>query len=184
MDCRKAAVLALGTWTGLVGCTSFGPKSTVPEVAANTPIEKEADLPKRKPSATICVAFGQLQEQMADDGRRAPVEQERHLERARKFYEQALETEPNNLAALAALARLSAAKGSRERALSYYGKALQAQPKQAGLWYDRGMCHARHKDWEPALQDLHKALELEPTNRRFASAVAFGLARAGRYDES
>jgi tetratricopeptide (TPR) repeat protein len=46
------------------------------------------------------------------------------------------------------------------------------------------MCHARKKEWEPALKCLRKAGELDPENRQFSHNLGYCLARSGRYEES
>ena len=74
--------------------------------------------------------------------------------------------------------------GDHDRALATYGKAAQTHPKEASVWFELGMCHARHKEWEPALQSLRKAVGLDPENRQAVNALGFCLARAGRSEES
>src|SRR5262249_41695880 len=45
-------------------------------------------------------------------------------------------------------------------------------------------CHAQQKEWQPALEALRKALDLEPENRQLINAYGLALARVGRYDDA
>jgi tetratricopeptide (TPR) repeat protein len=183
MDCRRTLALALVV--GTAGCTV---SKTLPTTASGeqvaVEVRKERDLPKRKPQASTCVAFGAISEQTAADPKRPPVERDQMRERARKAYQQALDIDPKNRSALTGLARLYDEQGDHERAVDTFRKAAKAHPKEASAWFDLGMCHARHKEWEPALENLRKAVEGEPGNRQYSNAYGFCLARAGRYEES
>jgi tetratricopeptide (TPR) repeat protein len=177
--------MALGLMAGELGCTE---QTTLPLVPpAGQPavkITKEPDLPKRKPQPSTCVAFGNASEGAAADPKRSLAEQEHLHDQARKFYQQALQIEPNNLEALTALARLYNTTGDHARAVATYQKAVQTHPQQASLWYELGLCHARSKEWEPAVGGLRQAAKLDPEEKLYSRALGFCLARARRYDES
>lgn len=181
MDCRKSLVLALG----LVGAAGCVPQNSVPTVPTPPVVEKAKDLPMRPPkNAETCVALGNF---FASEGAAKPAgsaERERLYDNARKEYQQALDIDPNCLAAYLALGKLYATMGDHERALATYQKGLQKQPKQASLWFDLGMCHARHKDWDRANDALRRAAEHDPENRQYQTVFGHCLARAGRYDEA
>jgi tetratricopeptide (TPR) repeat protein len=130
------------------------------------------------------VAFGNASSETATDTKRPPTDRQRAYDQAQKAYQQALQIEPNNPDALIRLARLHNGMGDQARAVAAYHKAIQRLPKQAALWYELGMCHARQKEWEPALESLRQAALLEPDQKVYGRAFAFGLARTGRFDES
>jgi tetratricopeptide (TPR) repeat protein len=65
-----------------------------------------------------------------------------------------------------------------------YNRAIQDHPKDAVLRFDLGMCQARRKNWDLALQSLQMAIQLDPDNRRYRHTYGLCLARAQRYDES
>src|SRR5262249_2411338 len=52
------------------------------------------------------------------------------------------------------------------------------------VWHEFGMCHARQKQWEPALEILKEAVEVDPENRLYAHSYAYCLARARRFEQS
>jgi tetratricopeptide (TPR) repeat protein len=185
MDSRTI-FLGIALLPGGLGCV---PQTGLPlcQPAEPTPASqrKETDPAKFTPKASTCVAFGTFSERCAaDQAKYSPVEQDRLYDQARKAYQQALQVEPTNLAALSALARLYVNRGDHPRAVATYEKALQAYPKQTELWHELGMCHAMNKEWDTAAEKLRKAVELDPENRAFNRSLGFCLARAGRIDES
>jgi tetratricopeptide (TPR) repeat protein len=192
MDCRKW--LWLGLAGGVVGC---GPQSTTLPVVQTTPrqmlnqelpppgaeIVKEKDLPKRLPKASTCVVFGDFRAKEADETPPSAMRDELR-EQARRAYQQALEIEPENLAALQSLARLYAAQKDHEKAIATYRRAVQTHPKAGELWQDLGIYQSQNKDFNAAADSLRQALACEPENRTYANMLGHILARAGRYDES
>jgi thioredoxin-like negative regulator of GroEL len=198
MDCRGTTLLALvGLVSVVVGCTPQKtlPIAAPPPLAATTPpppsppppepsSTSESKLPKRTPSAAMCLAVGQMREQDMDEPDRTPGQREVLADHARKSYQQAIRLEPQNVAAHHALARLYVKLKQPDQALETYRKAIKLKPTEASLWFEVGMCNSRQKQWEPALEALAKACELAPDNRPYTQTYAFALARAGRYDES
>src|SRR5262249_18825675 len=142
----------------------------------------EAKLPKRTPSASLCLAVGQMREQDMDEPDRTPGQRELLADHARKSYQQAIRLDPQNVAAYQALARLYVKLNQPEQGLETLKKALKLKPDDPGLLFELGMCHSRQKQWEPALEALGKASEKAPENRPYAQTYAYALARAGRYD--
>jgi tetratricopeptide (TPR) repeat protein len=206
MDCRKVLLpLVLATLTVNAGCQSLGSNanspvtglnSTPPSAAATgTPVvpppgvvpvvAKETDGPKRQPKAATCVAGGQFIEREALAAPRlGPLEKQQMFDRARRAYQQALSIDPSYMPAYTSLAHLYVELGDNERAMATFQKGLQKNAKYAPLWFDLGMYHARNKEWDAAIQNLAKAVELEPENRQYGNVLGFCLARAGRYDDS
>jgi tetratricopeptide (TPR) repeat protein len=187
MDCRASVVLALGLVGSVVGCT---PQATFPLVPSGTPVEPPAQSstadgePKRMPRPATCVAAGQFREQEADNPEVPPAVKEQLREQARKAYQQAIAIDPNYLPAHRGLARLYETMGDHEHAIATYEKVVLGHPKEAAVWYDLGMCHGRHKEWDKALTALGQAAALDPENRPYANTLGFCLARAGQFDES
>lgn len=192
MDCLRvlcAAAIALGLAAGCdmkslpVWPTSSGPVAgKLPDSVPPRPEELEAERPKELKSVTL-VAYANLKEQSAAEPAQSPGERERLREAARQAYLRALEIDPKFVPAHAGLANWYDTVGSHAKAVATYQQALKLAPKDKALWYQFGMCHARHKDWDPAIESLRKANELDPDDRQCAKTLGLCLARAGRYDE-
>jgi tetratricopeptide (TPR) repeat protein len=181
--------------TGMFGCATRSPMSNLPsansvtpEASAYTPVAlevtKEKDLPKRQPKPSTFVALGNFQEREAADPKYTPQDREQLLNRARHSYQQALEIEPNNVAAIKALAQLYVTIKDHDRAIATYQSALKAAPKDASIWFDLGMYQMQCKEWAPAVEGMRQAVALDPENRHYTKTLGFCLARAGRFDES
>ncbi len=69
-------------------------------------------------------------------------------------------------------------------AIAIYDRALAINTGDHAIWFERGVCQCRAKNFSVAVDDLRKACELDPTNRQYSTTLGFTLARAGRYDES
>ena len=194
MDCLQIATVARRWAWPLTPCLFLGlgcvPQTSLPLAPNNIPpgavkdVTADKDLPKRKPQASTCVAFGDLELKGALDATRTPAQKEQALEMARRYYQQALSTDPKCLDAYVGLARTYEELGDHNAAVTTYQKGLKAFPKQVALWYALGMCQARHKEWGPAIENLKKASDLDPDDRVCSHTLAYTLARAGRYDES
>lgn len=191
MDCRhvpRLAVLALLPLSGLAaaGCTHEEAHQFInpPPPAVAAQVKKEADQPKVVPQPKTCVAAGSMFENAANEPNRSPADKERLLDQARKAYQQALDLDPNYLPALKGLGRVYTGLKDGEHVEATYQRAMKAYPKDPSLPFELGMWHARRREWDPALQHLKMALDLDPENRQCANTLGFCLARAGRYDES
>jgi tetratricopeptide (TPR) repeat protein len=182
-------------FVSVVGCVTQGtvpPAPTAPPApttAGNVMVPakdvvKEQDQPKRRPQSSTCVAFGNLELEAANEGDRTPAQRQDLFERARKYFQQALKTEPKCLDAYHGLARAYQGLGDNERTLETYRRAIEAFPKNAALRYELGMYQARQKRWTGALENLKVATELDPENRTYTNMRGYCLARAGRYEES
>jgi pentatricopeptide repeat protein len=69
-------------------------------------------------------------------------------------------------------------------ALETLDSALKQYPNAGGVYYLRGMVYSKRKEWEPALDNLGKAAQLEPENRTYVDTLGHALARAGRVEEA
>jgi tetratricopeptide (TPR) repeat protein len=130
------------------------------------------------------VAAGELYAREATANPPSSAIREQLADQARKAYQQALSIDPKHLPAYRALARLYVDLDDQVHAVATFKKALALFPEDGSLWFDLGMCHARKKEWAPALEALGKAADKEPENRRIVNTLGYALARAGRYPES
>jgi tetratricopeptide (TPR) repeat protein len=168
------------------GCTPQASEQLVnpPPALPTAEARKEPPAPKQPPLPHTCVAYAEFAAHEASAPNRTPSEREQFWERARKEYQQALESDPNYVPALQGLARLYVEINDRARAVATYERAIMAHPKEATLAYELGMAYMRWKQWEPALVPLRSALDLDPENRQSANALGICLACTGHYDES
>lgn len=175
----------------LTGCTLTGadtltkkqpPMGLPPE--PKMAVKKEENLPIKAPKAATCIAFADFRAQEASNFERPPLQRQQLQEDARKAYQQALDTEPENLQALVGLSRLYVQMEDYQHAQMGYEKAAIAHPKQGGVWFEMGMLHARKKEWNKSLDCLAKAVEFEPENRQFLNTYGFALARCAKFEES
>jgi tetratricopeptide (TPR) repeat protein len=194
-QCRGAARLAAGLTLGLAtaGCV---PWASVPTTSTSTPmpavappvVEKEVkadkDLPRREPQASTCVALGDLHLRTAMDPHCPSRQRMNALDLARKCYQQAIKTDPEDKDAYRGLVRVYDQLKEDERMVATYEKAIKKWPKDASFRSEFGMAQARRKQWEPALAHLKEAGELDPENRSYQTTYAYTLARAGQWQES
>jgi tetratricopeptide (TPR) repeat protein len=157
----------------------------VPPAAQSVPpssLPPEATIKGLKPETLVALAA--VREQIANEKAKTLAEKQRVMEHARGAYQLALKADPNFVPAYLGMARNWEMVEQHGKALSCYEAALKLLPQNAGLWFEVGMCQARHQEWEPALERLKKAVELDRENRQFLSSYALTLALAEHYDES
>jgi tetratricopeptide (TPR) repeat protein len=189
MDCLRAlcaaALCLVASGCGLpVWPNTSGPANAkLPENVPPHPEDLEAEHPKELKPATL-VAYAALKERSAVDAEQSQNDRERLREAARQAYLRALELDPKYIPAHIGLANWYDTAGNHEKALATYAQAAKVAPKDKGLWFQLGMCHARHKEWDLAIESLRKAHELDPDNRPCTKTLGLCLARAGRCDES
>ncbi len=142
------------------------------------------DGPKRNPKPATCVAYADLQANAAAEPGRTAADRDQRRDQARRAYQQALKTDPNYQPAYAGLGSLYEAVGDHERAVSTFRKGLEIHPKDSDLWFQLGMCQARHHEWQDAEASLQKAREFEPDNHRYVNMLGYCQARVGHYEAS
>jgi tetratricopeptide (TPR) repeat protein len=182
---RMSMAAMTGIWLNAAGCTLMK-QETVP-VTEPPPVvsaKSEKDQPRRLPQASTCVAIGDMRMHFASEPNCTPLNRERLLDEGLRAYQQAIKADPACNAAYVGLARLYQRLEEYEKAVATLDAALKIAPKNADLWFELGMCHARHKAWEPALAALRNASELDADNHLYMNMLGFSLARAGRFDES
>ena len=198
MDCRRPLVLALSLVGGAAGCahqvaavpvaaqppSKYITVASAPPAAAPEPAREEAAAPPKPHRPETLVAYGDFATREADAAGQKPAQQEQIRDRARRAYQEALKVDPGHLPAYKGLAHLYLAMGDFEHAAATYQAALRLAPADATLWSELGMCHARAKAWPAAVEELSKAVEIDPENRTYGNFLGYALARCGRYDDS
>jgi Tfp pilus assembly protein PilF len=179
MDCRKPLLgLALALLGAVAGChlPAGGAVTTVKKPPEDTVVQK----------APTFVAFGDFRAKSGFAPEIPPDKQQQYRVEARLAYEKALEIDPKHLPAHVSLARLHAAVGDNSQAIVTYEKALDLSgaDKDGSLWYELGVCQCRMKDWGKAADAFKKASEREPSNRHYANALGYSLARGDRLGAS
>jgi len=212
MDGRRSLFLAGGLLGGMLGCAT--PQTAPPAPQAAQPADQQAaKAPSQSisgifsrskapqsaqpaPAAQAAagsrttlkpetyVSIGALKDQAADDPGRPQAERDGFRTQARQAYQKAIDLDPKNSAAYAALAASYVATDERDKALATYKKGLTVAPNDTALWYELGMTLARFKDWPAAADSLAKATKLDPANVQYQKQFGFTLARAGRYDDA
>ncbi len=161
--------------------------TTLPD--SMTKVQKAPEGPKRPPKVETCLLAGQSFLDAAEKTEESAVRAQR-LNQARKAFEQALGLDPSNTRAALGLARvcdqegdyLSAEAGYREVLRIYANDGQLAAAQVAQVWYDLGMCQARQKSWDEAVEALQKAAKLSPGNTTYSSHLGWALARSGQYE--
>ncbi len=203
MDRRFSLFLGLGValFGASAGCTpsffnsrkSDSPPQTTesqkqavetPVASARDIVHKEKELPKRQPKAMSCVAAGDFFYREAVTPDRSPEDRHERLDTAKRAYQQALQLDPNCSEAHRGLARVYGTDEDNERAVASFQAALRGAPKDANLWFELGVHHSRHKQWDAAIEALARAVELCPEEKQYAKVLAACLGCAGRYEES
>ncbi|OAI41730.1 hypothetical protein AYO40_02465 [Planctomycetaceae bacterium SCGC AG-212-D15] len=147
-------------------------------------VERAEPESKRPPKPESLVALANFRAKSANEPNRTPAIQEALRDEARLAYQKAIELDPKCLVAYIGLASLYQDMSEYDRASAAFDKATKLAPKNAEVWFRYGMCQARHKDWEKAVDSLRTANQIDPENKRYLNSLGFSLARSGRFDES
>lgn len=83
-------------------------------------------------------------------------------DKAIKFYNQALEYEPDDADILTNLGLAHVCKQEYGKAIQLYKKALEFEPDDAIIWDNLGLAHEYNGDYEKAKDAYQKAFELDP----------------------
>jgi tetratricopeptide (TPR) repeat protein len=195
---RAFAFLIAGT----VGCSSAnkqpdGPNLSLlssktqtirPEAGEATvarAVSTTSDAKKKEPikPATL-VAVGAYRDQLAANPEMSFADAEQVRASARQAYHEALKLDPKCVAAYIGLAKSYAAIEDAQQAFAMYQQAVNVIPNDANLWFEKGITHARFKDFEGALASMYKANQIDPDNRLFKRTIGLTLARAGMMDDA
>ena len=106
-------------------------------------------------------------------------------EEAKKQLDQLVEQRPDDLEAIVALANVLRSRKQWKEAADVYTKAID-HVKEPGrqhwtLFYFRGICLERTKDWPRAEKDLEKALELFPEQPQVLNYLGYSWVDQGLY---
>ncbi|MGE3809152.1 MAG: tetratricopeptide repeat protein [Gemmataceae bacterium] len=172
---RLAALSSVCLLLGTMGCAQLD------EISSGRIFGKDSN--KRVPKATTCVAYADLRASLSNEPNCEGVERDMVRDEARRAYQQAVKLDPQCLPAYLGLGRHYQAMEKYDNAVETYQRGLHNMPREKQLWFEMGMCQARHKEWDPALDSLRMATQLDPENPVYNNMLGFCLARAGRYDE-
>jgi tetratricopeptide (TPR) repeat protein len=197
MDGRWSLALSAGVLGGMIGCQSPQARQSADlakQTADTTKLVKaqqataaaQDNLPardKRLKSETL-VKLGALKEQAAENAERPQAERDAFRYQARQTYQKAIDQDPKCTIGYLALISSYIQSGESDKANAVFAKALKANPKNAQLWFEMGTVQARAKDWTPALENLSRAVQLDPENKQYQKTYGLALARSGRFEES
>jgi GlpG protein len=57
-----------------------------------------------------------------------------------------------------------------QAALGWYRDAVRMDPANASYWYNLGVAALRLNDWREGKADIHRAVELDPSNKQYSAA--------------
>ena len=83
---------------------------------------------------------------------------------AEPLLRRALELDPKNLTATAALAEMRARAGDAAEAVTLWGRAAELKPEDASLWVARARAELGAKETASALKSFGRAVEADPAN--------------------
>ncbi len=191
---RRAAFVLLATLVGCQSTKSGGPMLSQKPPAMYRPEAGEStvtravstsDYNKKEPvKASTLVAVGSYREQLAANPDLTFAEAEQIRAGARAAYHDALKIDPKCAAAYIGLAKSYVIIEDAAQAYAMYDKALVQVPNEASVWYEKGMTHARFKDWDGAVASLTRASAIDPDNRNYKRAIGMTQARAGKFNEA
>ncbi len=153
--------------------------TTLPQTM--TKVQKAPEGPKRPPKVESCLLAGQSFLEAAETTEDPTLRAQRFLQ-ARKAFQQALGLDPSNRKAMFGLARVCDKEGDYATAEAGYREILKAAPNDAQVWYELGMCQARQRNWDQAVEALQRANQLSRSNPTYSSHLGWALARSGQYD--
>src|SRR6266851_466051 len=104
-------------------------------------------------------------------------------EEAKKQLDQLVQQRPDDLEAIVALGNVLRSRKQWKEAADVYSKAIERIPEPARqhwtLFYFRGICLERTKDWPRAEKDLEKALELYPEQPQVLNYLGYSWVDQG-----
>ncbi len=140
----------------------------------------------RQPKPETCLEAGKMYETLSATA--VDVAQKRNFSwRAKQAYQQALKLRPQWAEATLGVARVEEMEGNIQNASIYFSQAVQQvngkNVKDAGVCHEAGLFFARQKQFDTSVMAMHKAAQIDPSNRTYAVNYGFTLARAGKFDE-
>jgi tetratricopeptide (TPR) repeat protein len=110
-------------------------------------------------------------------------ESQTNFAKALDNYTKALEIEPQNEAALLAIARLYVRQKQFGQAEEFFGKAIAVKP-QSTLFNELASVQQQQGKTAQAQASVQRAIEMEPSNIRYRNNLAGMLVSGGRSDEA
>jgi tetratricopeptide (TPR) repeat protein len=98
---------------------------------------------------------------------------------AEQLYLQGLKRFPKSIPLYANTADLYRSLGNETRSKEYLLAGLALQPRNAALHYSLGLWYVRNKDNKTGMNELQKAIQLNPSDASFVYAYAIGLYSKG-----
>jgi tetratricopeptide (TPR) repeat protein len=178
MERRHLLVLTLGVLTAVSGCQT--PLLRLPVFPFTSAKDKEEV--RHKPETYV--KFGDFRANSAAAPEFPPAQARQLREEARLSYQKALDIDPDYRPAHLALARLYQTLEDYPRAIAEFRKALQLDDKDGPLWFELGLCQARHREWDGALESMRQASDHDQNNRQYTNALGFTLGQVGRHQEA
>lgn len=112
------------------------------------------------------------------------------MEEAEKEFRLTLQKNPEHASAHHYLMEIYSRKYQQTEDIQYYKSALEEINAQLELvpdayyYIERGLLYMDHYEFEPAIADYKKALELEPDNLYAYNNIGYALRIQGRYEEA
>jgi tetratricopeptide (TPR) repeat protein len=140
----------------------------------------------RQPKPETCLEAGKMYETLSSTA--VDVAQKRNFSwRAKQAYQQALKLRPEWAVATMGIARVEEMEGNIQNASMNFSKAVQQvsgkDVHDAAVCHEAGLFFARQKQFDASVMAMHKAAQIDPSNRTYAMNYGFTLARAGKFDE-
>jgi len=98
---------------------------------------------------------------------------------AEQIYLQGLKRFPKSIPLYANTADLYRSLGNETRSKEYLQAGLLLQPNNAALHYSLGLWYVRNKDTKTGMNELQKAIQINPSDASFAYAYAIGVYSKG-----
>jgi len=101
---------------------------------------------------------------------------------AAKYFEQALEVEPNNRFVLTQYGTILSIGGDHKRSLNTLTKVVKADPDFHYAWAQIGLAHKRNEAYLKALEAYEKAVAINPDNVSYLVQIANLLIRLEKFE--
>ncbi len=177
----------------MVGCESLrGTKTATPGSTAEPPLSAASRKPSTQsdqkdntpPKVETLLAWANLRLEAAAMPGRPERQRDGDLKDAMNNFQLVLKREPKNVNAMLGMARTYKAMEDKDKCVQWYQLAAKADAKNASIWGEMGQSLDSLGDREAAIHCYHTAATMDTDNRDYKKALAFALARAGRYDEA
>lgn len=109
---------------------------------------------------------------------------QKNYEAAGELYGRALDAEPDNVAALLGLGRVTMQLGNFDEALKLYLKSEKQHTKNPAFHNDLGLCYERLGQPEKSIASFRKAFRLDSNNDLYRNNLAMALAKNEELDEA